>query len=435
MGNDNGLVHCVLEGVDDLDDKALLKHLKGVAKVHTRNALMNLYENLLEIKSKSSARDPLYKELIKCLLRNSVYSPQSMNLDKNIGEIMTWANCQEVLKNAGIDPEDGDHDIRLAGYIRNLARRLSPSGIKRSNNKVTPAIKFYDEYRIVFEPHDPFNLKNVTERVQKEMSSNQSETAHASECPEHISFNTNVLMVDARSGSSEEGRDIRVYKLGQARSCTGGLSCTCRDSVHILVKEVCECPYTDENLIEDTDLHDALESGPLSVSPPEFFQKDTYTQKKEYKEAERLEQLSEWVKQKKTEVNWTRDDEVFVCPRPKNKQTGDLESQLGNWLNSKSCEAKDKKKRENQRLKAINLLNGSVAEILGYKENWFCEPPVRRGNTKYALSDATNTGSGKRSKRAEKITDLAEPSKHMGPGVRSKRARQVKPNRNPLYAY
>jgi hypothetical protein len=56
MGNDNGLVHCVLEGVDDLDDKALLKHLKGVATVHTRNALMNLYENLLEIKSKSSAR-------------------------------------------------------------------------------------------------------------------------------------------------------------------------------------------------------------------------------------------------------------------------------------------------------------------------------------------------------------------------------------------
>lgn len=141
-----------------------------------------------------------------------------MNLDKNIGEIMTWANCQEVLKNAGIDPEDGDHDIRLAGYIRNLARRLSPSGIKRSNNKVTPAIKFYHEYRLVFEPHDPFNLKNVTERVQKEMSSDRSETAHASECPEHISFNTNVLMVDARSGSSEEGRDIRVYKLGQARS-------------------------------------------------------------------------------------------------------------------------------------------------------------------------------------------------------------------------
>lgn len=162
---------------------------------------------------------------------------------------------------------------------------------------------------------------------------------------------------------------------------------------------------------------------------------DTVVERKRYKEAERLEQLSEWVKQKKTEVNWTRDDEVFVCPRPKNKQTGDLESQLGNWLNSKSCEAKDKKKRENQRLKAINLLNGSVAEILGYKENWFCEPPVRRRNTKYALSDATNIGSGKRSKRAEKITDLAEPSKHMGPGVRSKRARQVKPNRNPLYAY
>lgn len=161
---------------------------------------------------------------------------------------------------------------------------------------------------------------------------------------------------------------------------------------------------------------------------------DTVVERKRYKEAERLEQLSEWVKQKKAEVNWTRDDKVFVCPRPRNKQAGDLESQLGNWLNSKSYEAKDKRKREDQRVKAINLLNGSVAEILGYEENWFCEPPVRRGPTKYALSDATNIRSGKSSKRA-KISDSAEPSKHMGPGVRSKRARQVKPNRNPLYAY
>lgn len=161
---------------------------------------------------------------------------------------------------------------------------------------------------------------------------------------------------------------------------------------------------------------------------------ETVVERKRYREAERLEQLSEWVKQKKTEVNWTKDDEVFVCPRPRNKQTGDLESHLGNWLNSKSHEAKNKRKREDQRVKAINLLNGSVAEILGYEENWFCDLPVRRGNTKYALSDATNIRSGKRSKRAE-IPDSAEPNQHMGPGVRSKRARQVKPNRNPLYAY
>ena len=59
---------------------------------------------------------------------------------------------------------------------------------------------------------------------------------------------------------------------------TGGVSCTCKECVHILVKEVYESPYTTDNLIVDTDLHDRLESGLAPISPPEYFQKDSYVQ-------------------------------------------------------------------------------------------------------------------------------------------------------------
>jgi hypothetical protein len=142
-----------------------------------------------------------------------------------------------------------------------------------------------------------------------------------------------------------------------------------------------------------------------------------------------LKRLSDWVeKQKTVDANWW--EGVFKCPKPQNKHNADTETYLGTWLNRKKHEAIDKKRTDDQRIKAIELLNGPVAEILGYQENWWWQNGRGQNLRKQLPIEDNENQKPKRKKRSKAIIETPNSgvqSKPMGPGLRSNRARPVKP--------
>lgn len=148
---------------------------------------------------------------------------------------------------------------------------------------------------------------------------------------------------------------------------------------------------------------------------------------------ERLEQLRRWAQEKKMEASALVGGGPFVCPKPRNTNKGDIEGYLGSWINSKVYEAKNKKAETAQRMKAIDLLNGPVAEILGREQNWWCSLEKTERVKKIRAVENDENRRPKRIRPKKRVgTEVEEQcqlvvSKWM-PSVRSSRAREVKPN-------
>ncbi len=157
-------------------------------------------------------QDPLYKELLKCLLREDRYNPHTKNLVATPKRIMTFELVEKVVVASGLGANQDKHMQKVSRYIETLSRRLSKCGLKRKNGIYTPPTTFYDEYMLVFGPADPCNLKEVTEDAAHTESVLQSSTDQIS--PDHIVFGTKLILLEATIG---EDRTI-VYKLGQALS-------------------------------------------------------------------------------------------------------------------------------------------------------------------------------------------------------------------------
>jgi hypothetical protein len=148
---------------------------------------------------------------------------------------------------------------------------------------------------------------------------------------------------------------------------------------------------------------------------------------------ERLEQLRRWAQEKKMEASALVGGGPFVCPKPRNTNKGDIEGYLGSWINSKVYEAKNNKAETAQRMKAIDLLNGPVAEILGREQNWWCSLEKTERVKKIRAVENDENRRPKRIRPKKRVgTEVEEQcqlvvSKWM-PSVRSSRAREVKPN-------
>lgn len=148
---------------------------------------------------------------------------------------------------------------------------------------------------------------------------------------------------------------------------------------------------------------------------------------------ERLEQLRRWAQEKKLEASAIVGGGPFVCPKPRNTNKGDIEGYLGSWINSKVHEAKNKKAETAQRMKAIDLLNGQVADILGREQNWWCSLEKRERVKKIRAVENDENRRPKRIRSKKRVGAEVEEqcqlvvSKWM-PSVRSSRAREVKPN-------
>lgn len=149
---------------------------------------------------------------------------------------------------------------------------------------------------------------------------------------------------------------------------------------------------------------------------------------------ERLEQLRKWVEEKRMEASGIVGGMPFVCPKPRNANKGDPESMLGSWINSKVYQAKNKEAVSDKRMKAIDLLNGQVAEILGRQPNWWCSLKKMERLKKIRLveNDENRRPKRKRCSKRRFGVELEAQSQHIGskwiPSVRSSRAREVKPN-------
>lgn len=157
------------------------------------------------------------------------------------------------------------------------------------------------------------------------------------------------------------------------------------------------------------------------------------------KTSERIEQLKEWVSEMR-ERSGVATGEEFVCPKPQNRQgSDDIETQLGGWINSKIHLAnKSDPKVQKSREKAILLLNGPVAEILGKSgDTWWLDEKPRLGRPKKTQTQEANRPKRKR-KCSGARSSLPDHTSTGSPGtisIKSSRGRQVKPSRLSDYAY
>lgn len=158
------------------------------------------------------------------------------------------------------------------------------------------------------------------------------------------------------------------------------------------------------------------------------------------KTSERLEQLKKWVSEMR-ERSGVATGEEFVCPKPQNRQgSHDIEAQLGGWINSKIHSAnKSDPKVQNSREKAILLLNGPIAEILGRSgDNWWLEEKPRVGRPKKTQTHEHSKRPKRKRKYSGARSSLPDHTSTGSPGtisIKSSRGRQVKPSRLSDYAY
>lgn len=154
--------------------------------------------------------------------------------------------------------------------------------------------------------------------------------------------------------------------------------------------------------------------------------------KKRTTSEERLDQLKQWVQSQREKHN-VKDGAPFRCPKPKNGNKGDIESHLGSWINSKVYEASSKKMNAEVRMKAIEVLNGPIAETLGREENWWyvSERTFSALKKRPVTNEENITDNRPKRKRPSKSRSATEEQVNAGSvttWVRSSRARPPKPN-------
>lgn len=154
--------------------------------------------------------------------------------------------------------------------------------------------------------------------------------------------------------------------------------------------------------------------------------------KKRIPAEERLRQLKLWVQEQRTN-HGIIDGTPFRCPKPRNGSKNTIESQLGAFINSKVYEASNKKNNPEIRLKAIEMLNGPIAEELGREENWWTVPqkPHSALKKRPVINEENRTDNKPKRVRPSKRQSAVEEQVTAGPvatWVRSSRARAPKPN-------
>jgi hypothetical protein len=116
------------------------------------------------------------------------------------------------------------------------------------------------------------------------------------------------------------------------------------------------------------------------------------------------------VEQKKQEAQWSdADSGAFECPRPQYRPAVlNEESRLGSWINGKICMARNGKNDSKQ--KAIDMLNGPVAQLLGREEDWWRRStvgrPKKRGNDTHTTTPAQPV-LRKRRNKAHVVQDMS----------------------------
>jgi len=154
--------------------------------------------------------------------------------------------------------------------------------------------------------------------------------------------------------------------------------------------------------------------------------------------SERIGQLKKWVMEKR-ELSGVTADETFVCPKPQNRQSGDIESEIGSWLNMKIHMAgKTDPKAQKSREKAILLLNGPIAEILGRSgDNWWLNEKYHVGRPRKIQTEIQQCSKPRRKRKSMRysIPDNSAPISVKTASIKSSRGRQVKSARLSDYAY